>query len=190
MGTATAEDVEVALDALHDAIEASDAREALRLGSVVKIAIKNGVDPAPFYARLRDALTRGPSDGTKLELWGALLQGARRHSDRALLRELLTHPIAERGLDGFSFEKMPASFVEVVAEAASAPGASPRLRYGATVFLGYQAGVYALSLEPARAFLESCLSDRAVAPKKSAAKRAEQLLAALRAVPAREKAPS
>ena len=58
MGTATAEDVEVALDALHDAIEAGDAREALRLGSVVKIAIKNGVDPAP--ARLSRVLSLRP----------------------------------------------------------------------------------------------------------------------------------
>lgn len=179
MAPSTATDVEVGLDALFDAIEAADARESLRLAGIVSIAIKNGVDAGPFVARFLDGLDRAPSEGAKLCLWQALLVHAGRHADDALLRELLVRPIAERGLDGFSFQKVPASFVNVVAEVAIVPTASPRLRYGATVFLGYQAGVHGLSLAPARDFFVSCLGDRAVAPKKSAAKRAEALLVGL-----------
>ncbi|MBN8612803.1 MAG: hypothetical protein J0L92_19565 [Deltaproteobacteria bacterium] len=184
MAPSTATDVEVGLDALSDAIEAGDARESLRLAGIVSIAIKNGVGGAPFVARFLDGLDRTPSEGAKLCLWQALLVHAGRQRDEGLLRELLVLPIAERGLDGFSFQKVPASFVSVVAEVAILPTASPRLRYGATVFLGHQARAHGVPLEPARDFLVSCLGDRAVAPKKSAAKRAELLLVGLGGAPA------
>ena len=52
------------------------------------------------------------------------------------------------------------------------------------MFLGYQAGAHGVPLEPARDFLVSCLNDGAVAPKKSAAKRAELLLVGLGGAPA------
>lgn len=52
------------------------------------------------------------------------------------------------------------------------------------MFLGYQAGAHGVPLEPARDFLVSCLNDGAVAPTKSAAKRAELLLVGLGGAPA------